>query len=112
MRRVDGGTQRRRLLRLHAGLALATVLCTSAFVVELLRALGGNALSWAYVFEWPLLLAYGLYLWRRLVREERGEVPVRAPTPRDAEEDAAREAYNRYLAALHEGDPRSGAGTG
>ena len=53
------------------GLALAVVLCSSAFVIEVLRALGGNTLSWAYVFEWPILLAYGVYMWQRLVREER-----------------------------------------
>lgn len=94
---------RRRLARLHAGLGVAVVLCTTAFVVEILRALGGNTLAWAYVFEWPILLAYGVYMWWRLVREERGGPAPPAVTATDAD-DAALEAWNRYLAELHAAD--------
>jgi hypothetical protein len=102
---MPSAASRRRLARLHAGLAAAIVLCTTAFVVELLRALGGNTLSWAYVFEWPILLGYGTYMWWRLVREERrgpgggGLVAVA-----DEEADAELAAWNRYLAALHAAD--------
>jgi hypothetical protein len=91
---------RRRLARLHGGLVAAIVLCSTAFVVEVLRALGGNSLSWAYVFEWPVLLAYGVYMWHRLVREERGGGAA-APAVGNPEDDAEREAWNRYLAELH-----------
>jgi|SRR5579871_3071253 len=94
---------RRRLLRLHLGLALATLLCTSAFVIEVLRALGGNELSWAYVFEWPLLLGYGVYMWRRLVREERDGGRA-APPPASPGDDEALAAWNDYLAELHAAD--------
>ena len=101
-------------MRLHLGLLAAIVLCGSGFVVEVFRALGGNTLSWAYVFEWPVLLVYGVFMWRRLVRDEtdanqqhattqrralgaRGE---QRATRRDAEEDAALERWNAYLAEL------------
>ena len=97
-------TSRRRLARLHAGLAAATVLCTTAFVVEILRALGGNTLSWAYVFEWPVLLGYGIYMWHRLVREERGDADGRLAAPAVDEDDAALAAWNRYLSELHAAD--------
>ena len=96
---------RRRLLRLHAGLAAAVVICVSAFVFEVLRAVGGNTLSWAYVVEWPILLVYGVYMWQRLVREER--TGVTAPPRRDPEDPddaAALAAWNRYLAELHAAD--------
>jgi hypothetical protein len=91
-----------RLLRLHAGLVAAVVICTSAFVFEVLRAVGGNTLSWAYVVEWPILLAYGIYMWQRLVREERTGTPARARRERESIDDAADlEAWNHYLAELH-----------
>lgn len=87
-------------LRLHLALALAEALCASAFAVELARALSGNTLSWAYVFEWPVLGAYAVYVWRRLGREE----PHEPPAPSTDAESAALEEYNRYLDEVHRGD--------
>lgn len=101
---MPSAVSRRRIARLHAGLVVAAVVCTGAFVVEILRALGGNTLSWAYVFEWPILLGYGVHMWRRLVREEREGPTAPAPVASDAEEDAALAAWNRYLADLHAAD--------
>ncbi len=93
---------RGRLLRLHAGLVAAVVICVGAFCFEVLRALGGNTLSWAYVVEWPVLLGYAIYMWRRLVREERsGIAEPRRHDPADAKQDADLAAWNRYLAELH-----------
>jgi hypothetical protein len=34
------------------------------------RAMGGNALSWAYTFEWPLFAAFGVVFWVKTVRDE------------------------------------------
>jgi hypothetical protein len=34
------------------------------------RAIGGNGLSWAYTFEWPLFAGFGLVFWARTVRDE------------------------------------------
>jgi hypothetical protein len=94
---------RGRLAWLHVGLAIALVICSTAFVVELWRAIDGNSLSWAYVVEWPLLLGYAWYMWRRLVREERG-LDTRAPAEQTAAEAASLEAWNQHLAALHAED--------
>jgi aminoglycoside phosphotransferase (APT) family kinase protein len=103
----------RRIAWLHVGLAIAVIVCSTAFAVEVLRALGGNALSWAYVFEWPILLAYGVYMWQRLVREERGTSGLAVPLPvGDADQDAALEAWNRYLAELHAADAAQGRQAG
>ena len=79
------------------------VLCGTAFAVELWRALGGNTLSWAYVFEWPLLLAYAIYMWRRLLLDESGEGPARLAES-TVEETRALEAWNEHLARLHAAD--------
>lgn len=100
----------KNILLVHIGLALAQVICWGAFAVELHRALGGNALSWAYVFEWPLFALYAIYMWRRMLREERGRVTTTHPT--NAAEDAARERYNAYLERVHrdEGGPSRGEG--
>ena len=48
----------RGTFKINLGLFLAELICIPAFVFELDRALGGNTLSWAYVFEWPLLGGY------------------------------------------------------
>ena len=34
------------------------------------RAIGGNALSWAYTFEWPLFAGFGVVFWAKTVRDE------------------------------------------
>ncbi len=57
--------------RLHLYLVLGLALCAAAFWFELHRALGGNALSWAYVFEWPLLGGFAVYAWWRFRHPER-----------------------------------------
>jgi len=43
------------------------------------RAMGGNALSWAYTFEWPLFSGFAVVFWAKTIRDEfrirRGEIP-------------------------------------
>jgi len=34
------------------------------------RAQGGNGLSWAYTFEWPLFAVFGVVFWARTIRDE------------------------------------------
>jgi hypothetical protein len=88
------------------------------------RALGGNGLSWAYTFEWPLFAVFAVVFWARTIRDEfrirrtgsygsaTGEaeeaaLPVRigAYTPAQQAADEANDpelaAYNAYLARLN-----------
>jgi hypothetical protein len=58
-------------LKAHVTLAVGLLLCAVAFSFEIRRALGGNALSWAYVFEWPLLGAFAVYMWWNVIHPER-----------------------------------------
>jgi hypothetical protein len=58
-------------LKAHATLAVGLLLCAVAFWFEVRRALGGNALSWAYVFEWPLLGGFAVYMWWNVLHPER-----------------------------------------
>jgi hypothetical protein len=88
--------------RIHAGLFLAELICLPAFTFELMRALGGNTLSWAYVFEWPLLGLYAVYMWHKLLQEERGD-SSRRPVVFD-EEDPRLDEWNAYLASVHQSD--------
>lgn len=92
----------KRMLRIDLGLVLAELICIPAFIVELTRALGGNTLSWAYVFEWPLLAGYALYMWRKLRQDERGDGPHRPVQFDDV--DPELDAWNAYLATVHRGD--------
>lgn len=53
--------------RTHAVLVLGLALCSLAFWFELGRAERGNTLSWAYVFEWPLLGIFAVYMWWKVL---------------------------------------------
>ncbi len=90
--------ENKNILLIYIGLVLAEALCWTAFGFELDRALTGNHLSWAYVFEWPLFSLYALYMTRKMLREER---LAPRPPPADPAEDAALEAYNEYLRRVH-----------
>jgi hypothetical protein len=47
---------------------------------QLDRALGGNALSWAYTFEWPLFAGYAVYVWWQLIHDQPTAVSRRLLT--------------------------------
>jgi DNA-binding transcriptional regulator of glucitol operon len=85
------------------------------------RAMEGNALSWAYTFEWPIFAIFGVVFWAKTIRDEfkppvTDEAPDRpglavgpASAGASGKELAVREpddpdlaAYNAYLARLHE----------
>ena len=59
----------RRALTLHAVILVVVPGFMALCVWQLHRALGGNELSWAYVFEWPLFAGYAVYMWWRLLHE-------------------------------------------
>ena len=99
------------------------------------RAESGNALSWAYTFEWPLFALFGVFFWAKTIYDEGrprtapgsvrpagvpgaagdtagGDLPGRArldhaadPGP-DDEPDPELEEYNAYLAQLSRRDSR------
>ena len=58
--------------RLHLTLVLGLSLCIGAFIFEVTRALGGNTLSWAYVFEWPIFGIFAVYMWWNLLHGNDG----------------------------------------
>src|SRR5664279_2856586 len=62
--------------RVHLTLAVGLAVCGVAFWFEIRRALGGNGLSWAYVFEWPLLAVFAVYMWWTVLHGNR---PTRRP---------------------------------
>ncbi len=89
------------------------------------RALSGNALSWAYTFEWPLFAGFAVVFWAKTIKDEfqikRGEttepaeseasqddlpisvrpVQVNVGTAQDDDGDEELSAYNAYLARLN-----------
>jgi hypothetical protein len=102
---------------------------------QLHRALSGNALSWAYTFEWPLFSGFAVVFWAKTIRDEfkikRGEaVPGSALTAGLDDEDLPQSArtalaaqaghapdepedpelatYNAYLARLNSEVSRHG----
>jgi hypothetical protein len=97
--RVTGSDAR----RLHLTLAGGLTLCVGAFIIELLRALGGHSFSWMYVVEWPLFAGFGTYVWWTLLQgrdriprsssKERGHLPGTKP-------DEELDAWNLYLQVM------------
>jgi len=90
---------------------------------QLHRAESGNALSWAYTFEWPLFAIFAVVFWVKTIRDEvhppagagprdavalPGGIPAPPPggprPPGDdgepGEDDEELAAYNAYLARL------------
>ena len=93
--------------KIHLTLLVALALCAVAFRFELGRALGGNGLSWAYVFEWPLFAIFAVYMWwsvlhggRTHTRRTRPDRPAGpAVDPRYAGMLEAWQAHQRDLQA-------------
>jgi hypothetical protein len=88
------------------------------------RAVGGNALSWAYTFEWPVFTIFGVVFWTKTIVDEfktRGAqasdgmktgadlaLPATAHVAASAddaddEDDPELAAYNAYLSGLASG---------
>jgi hypothetical protein len=106
---------------LHLTLLVVVPACVALCLWQLDRARSGNTLSWAYVFEWPILGAYAVYMWWKLVHEpaptaaprgevetvieegqstaDAGTIPTTAAGSEEEDEELA--AYNRYLAELN-----------
>jgi hypothetical protein len=113
-----------RALKLHAVILVVVPACLALCVWQIDRALNGNSLSWAYVFEWPLFAGYAIYMWWRFVHEKpepadvvtsengHGDTPTKlengSTTAKTAQEDADLAAYNDYLARLAERDRAAG----
>jgi hypothetical protein len=53
------------------------------------RALGGNGLSWAYTFEWPLFAGFAVVFWAKTIRDELQIRSGKIPNPAIAERAAA-----------------------
>jgi hypothetical protein len=106
---------------------------------QLHRALSGNALSWAYTFEWPLFAGFAVVFWAKTIKDEfrikRGEAVAGSAAPRgladaslplsarptladqapgapEEPEDEELGAYNAYLARLNAGISGQGRGHG
>jgi hypothetical protein len=109
-----GGTSQRRTrlrgasaAKAHLTLALGVGLCAVAFWFEIGRALGGNALSWAYVFEWPLFAVFAVYMWWKVLHPEDAQRPATKKSRKELAPEfngmlAAWEEHQRDLAAARE----------
>jgi DNA-binding transcriptional regulator of glucitol operon len=119
----------RRAIKLHVVILIVVPAFLALCLWQVSRALDGNTLSWAYVFEWPLFAGYAVYMWWRFVHEAAEDTPPPAtagadpggpaasaaddtPAPEETaqekEEDKEMAAYNDYLAQLAERDKASG----
>jgi DNA-binding transcriptional regulator of glucitol operon len=82
------------------------------------RAESGNALSWAYTFEWPIFAVFAVVFWAKTIRDElkppaapaeaeQIELPASARADQNGgvgqdADDPELVAYNAYLARLND----------
>ncbi|TDC34962.1 hypothetical protein E1211_16615 [Micromonospora sp. 15K316] len=76
---------------------VASVVLVVAFLAlgwwQISRAAGGNTLSWAYAFEWPIFAGFVVFVWWREARHTlRGDEPQRRAEPVVDGESAVGEA--------------------
>jgi hypothetical protein len=71
------------------------------------RAMGGNGLSWAYTFEWPLFAVFAVVFWARTIRDELRIRSGKIPDPKLIRELEAAAAEARALAILDPNAPRA-----
>jgi hypothetical protein len=103
---------------MHVTLLILVPTCLALCDWQVHRALSGNGLSWAYVFEWPFFAGYGTYVWWKLVHDQMDQpsagaprsnglgpdpatAPIEEKRPPSTEEDEELAEYNRYLAKLN-----------
>ena len=107
-----------RALRLHAVIIIIVPAFAGLCAWQTQRAVDGNSLSWAYVFEWPFFAEYAIYMWWRFLHEAPGGRSASAAAPQSRStsaddapttggsalapdpEEAERAAYNQYLTEL------------
>ena len=63
----------RRAIRLHITLEIVFPACLLLGWWQLNVALSGNSLGWVYTFEWPMFAVYAVYMWWRLLHDDREE---------------------------------------
>ena len=108
-RRYDG-TVGRYFTPRCIGMHVTIVILLPAFAWltwwQLNRALGGNTLSWAYTFEWPLFAGYAIYVWWQLIHDQTTAV-TRRVLPADSAEAGSDADHNKPGWALSGGWKKS-----
>ena len=98
----------RRALKLHAVILVVVPAFMALCIWQITRALGGNSLSWAYVFEWPIFAGYAVYMWWRFVHEAPED--TQAPVPADGSGAPAQTAPGTEAGAVAEAEQRRAQG--
>ncbi len=67
-----------RAVGFHALAVVVVAVCLLAGRWQLHAALGGNSLSWAYTFEWPIFAVIAVVAWWHLIHEDPAERAARS----------------------------------
>ena len=86
----------------HLGLFATLVCCAAGFLFELMRAEHGDHLSWAYVFEWPLLGVMAVYMWWKFLHPKSSDSASKLAPPLAPEFDGMLVAWQEHQRALAE----------
>jgi hypothetical protein len=116
--------------QLDVPLVVVLLLCTGITVVEARRAGDGVWRAWIYMFEWPLIAAFTIWIWHRFRTEGnpvRGtaqrwrdrvaayeaeaaaqDAPDEEPSAVEQDPDPAISAWQEYQRDLHRREPPGG----
>jgi hypothetical protein len=109
--------------QLHVPLVLVLTLCTVITVIEVRRAGDGVWRAWIYMFEWPLIALFAVWIWHRYrtkgsifrslqarwnerVERLNAEADAQAEAPAIAEDDPELRAWREYTETLERTDPK------
>lgn len=115
--------------QLDLPLAVVLTLCAVITVIEYTRATEGVWRAWIYLFEWPMIGAFAIWIWYRFkhesgggfVRRWRERVAAMAPDAADLEgapapppepADLELEAWRAYQRSVRDADPTPPPGPG
>lgn len=62
---AEGRRRVKDVLTLHLPLVLVLALCTSATIIEFVRAREGVDRAWGYTFQWPIIGIFAIVIWNR-----------------------------------------------
>ncbi|MCX6512877.1 MAG: hypothetical protein NT160_07445 [Actinobacteria bacterium] len=111
-----------RAWKLHLSVLIWTPACIVAGWWQATRAMDGNALSYLYATEWPLLAGLGIWAWWMLLStepaspeqaaerqafEQAERIKIAAARKQALDEDPNLAQYNEQLAQLAEEDRRN-----
>ncbi len=101
-----------RAVLFHLLLATIVPACMIAGWWQMHRALGGNTLSWAYTFEWPIFAVIAFVGWWQMIHEDPADLEARREERRRRAKEVGPPTVDPLPVALRQASTGGGAWAG